>query len=159
MRSLYLVPLLLVACSRERTSPPRESGPHDQAAMTGGKPLHMRNCPSAVPSAKTTYSRTPDGVTVTITSADPEARARILALGQLQSWQQEPLTGLPHHTSMHSGPGNVGFCPIIHADTRVSYEPIAEGVRIHVAARSSRTVTKLQRATEARIRAGGFTSS
>ena len=72
---------------------------------------------------------------------------------------QKPMTAFPHHTSMHTGPGNLGFCPIIHADTRVSYEPIADGVRVHVTARSSRTVTKLQRATEARIRAAGFTSS
>lgn len=159
MRSTYLLPLFLVAaCSRERTSPPPEDA-HDQAALTGAKPLHMRNCPSAVPTARTAYTRTADGVTLMITSDDAEARARILALGQLQSVQQEPMTALPHHTSMHTGPGNLGFCPIIHADTRVSYEPIADGVRIHVTARSSRAVTKLQRATEARIRASGFTSS
>ncbi len=115
--------------------------------------MHMRNCPSAVRSAKTTATRTPDGIDLTITSDDPSARADIVTLAQLQRDQRAPIWFVPAHSGMHGGPGSLGRCPVIHADTTVTYQPLANGVLIHVAARSRGRVAALQQATEARVRA------
>jgi TusA-related sulfurtransferase len=113
----------------------------------------MRNCPSAVPSAKTTLARTAQGVELTITSDDEAARDRILALAQWHSTQREPIWGMPAHTGMHGGPGAVGFCPIIHVKTTVTHAEIPQGVRIRVTADTPSMVTFLQDATELRVRA------
>jgi hypothetical protein len=154
MTATHLVSIVLAvatwSCKTERE--PREH-PRPTAALTGSTPLHMRNCPSAVASAKTITSRTPSGIDLAITSADAKARARIVALAQLQSTQGDSLRLLPPHTSLHSGPGTIGRCPIIHADTAVTYETIPEGVTIHVTANRATDVAQLQKATEARARA------
>jgi hypothetical protein len=154
MRATHLVPIVFVvatwSCKAERES--REH-PRPTAAMTGATPLRMRNCPSAVASAKTIATRTVSGIDLTITSTDAAARARIVALAQLQSSQRDPVRLLPPHTSMHTGPGTVGRCPVIHADTGVSYELAPDGVTIHVAANRPTDVAQLQTATESRVRA------
>jgi len=98
-------------------------------------------------------ARTPSGIDLSITSDDVDARARIVALAQLQSTQRDPLRLLPPHTSLHSGPGTVGRCPVIHADTAVTYEKIPEGVKIHITANRATDVAQLQKATESRVRA------
>jgi hypothetical protein len=119
----------------------------------------MRNCPSAVPSAKTTSRPTVDGVEITVTSDDPEARRQIVALAELHSALRDPIRVMPEHTGMHSGPGTVGRCPIIHGGTRVSYDEAPNGVRIHVAARTNSMIRPLQTATAARVRALELPSS
>jgi hypothetical protein len=121
--------------------------------MTGELPKRMRNCPSAVPSAKTTSRPTVDGVEITITSDDPEARRQIVALAGLHTTLRDPIRVMPEHTGMHSGPGTLGRCPIIHAGTRVSYDEAPNGVRIHVTARTKSMVEPLQTATATRVRA------
>lgn len=155
MRAAYLCPLLLLAaCSREREPEPKQ---HVQpsAVMTGELPKQMRNCPSAVPSAKTTARPTTHGVEISITSDDREAQRRIVALANLQASFRDPITMMPPHTGMHSGPGTVGRCPIIHAGTTVRYEETPNGVRVHVAVadRAPNAIKRLQVATAARIRA------
>jgi hypothetical protein len=97
-------------------------------------------------------AKTSDGVDVTITSSDAAARRRIVELAAQQSALGGPLWPAPLHSGLHGGPGTIGRCPVIHADTTVTYELVPDGVRIHVAARSSSAVTKLQHATEARVR-------
>lgn len=127
--------------------------------MTGELPKRMRNCPSAVPSAKTTSRPTVDGVDITITSDDPQARRQIVALAGLHGVLRDPIRVMPEHTGMHSGPGTLGRCPIIHAGTRVSYDEVPHGVRIHVTARNQATIKQLQTATAARVRALEMPSS
>jgi hypothetical protein len=113
----------------------------------------MRNCPSAVASARTTATRTPSGVDIAITSDEPTARAKIVTLTRFHASLHDSLPGLGAHTGLHGGPGNIGFCPIIHASTRVTFEPTDDGVRVHVVAISPADVSKLQAATAARDRA------
>lgn len=151
MRSALLM-LVLVACStREDTESRVRHRP--RAMLTGTRPQRMRNCPSAVPSATTTATETVSGVDLVITSPDPEARAKIAALARQQATLHNPRWFFPQHSTLHGGPGGQGFCPVIHANTTVTWEPIGEGVRIHVAARGTDQITALQRATEARVRA------
>jgi hypothetical protein len=113
----------------------------------------MRNCPSAVISAETRSSPTRDGVDVFVTSNRMGAREEIISRAQRQAALPGPFPFVGEHTGHHGGPGDIGFCPIIHADTNVMVEPITDGVRIHVAARSRSQVSALQRATDARVRA------
>ena len=119
----------------------------------------MRNCPSAVASAKTVAQPTNSGIDVLITSNDPNAQQRIHALAELQSHPRDPISVMPAHTGMHSGPGTVGRCPIIHANTTVSVETIPDGVRVHVVANFPPDIAELQRATGDRVRTFSLPSS
>src|SRR6478672_7501314 len=144
MRAAYLcLPLALLACSREKEHEPRKEA-RPSAAMTGEMPKLMRNCPSAVPSATTTAMPTATGVNLTITSKNPEAQRKINALSQMHASFPAPLWGMPEHTGMHTGPGTVGQCPIIHAGTTITYEAMPEGALLKVAARSASEVRRLQ---------------
>jgi hypothetical protein len=95
--------------------------------MTGEMPRSMRNCPSAVPGANTIATPTSTGVTLTITASGPEAQRQIHALAGLHATLQAPIWGMPDHTGMHTGPGTVGHCPIIHAGTTITYEETPNG--------------------------------
>ena len=151
MRTAVLL-LVLVACStREDTESHAEHRP--RAMLTGTRPQRMRNCPSAVPSAVTTVTETVSGIDLVITAPDPDTRAQVASLARRQATLGNPRWFFPQHSGLHGGPGGQGFCPVIHANTTVTWEPIPEGVRIHVAARGTDQVTALQRATEARVRA------
>lgn len=155
MTSLKLAAIMILAgaCSRENTEgkPPPEVQP--EAALTGLRQQHMRNCPSAVPSATTTVTPTADGVSLTIISKDPDARRQILWRTIFQSMLGDPIPFLPAHSGLHGGPGTIGYCPIIHAGTTVTYNEIPEGVVVHVATNRPGEVQMLQRATENRARA------
>src|SRR5688572_27410157 len=107
MRSARFVVVLLgvVACSSETDSSKRDEPkrPHPGQAMSGKKPLGMRNCPSAVPGAITRVSRTADGVVVTITASDAEAQREIAARGERQvKFGGRRLA--PEHSGLHGGP-------------------------------------------------------
>jgi hypothetical protein len=146
---LVLASLLAVAgCSSEKPAHHERV----QTQPTGPLTLHMRNCPSAVPSARTTEQPTPDGVDVEITSHDAAARTQIVALTQVQTTQHAPLAALPPHTGTHAGPGTMGHCPLIRVGTDLTYEQIPDGVRVHVTARSQNDVALIQRATQNRVR-------
>jgi hypothetical protein len=152
MKARWLLPLMIAACSTEREPTPRA-----QPALSGERPQHMRNCPSAVPGAHTTTARTQNGIDVTITSPDPAVRAKIAALAQAESQRGDPLWFMAPHNGQHGGPGTIGFCPIIQTNTSVTYEPISDGVTIHVTTRGD--VRALQVATESRVRALALPSS
>jgi hypothetical protein len=152
MKSFALV-ILVGACSRDVSDTGPSSGEHPASSLSGTRPRHMENCPSAVATATTRARPTSDGVELTITAASDEARREIVSRAAHQAAMQEPRVKVPEHTGRHGGPGSIGFCPIIHANTIVTYEPTADGVRIHVAARSSDDVAALQRATDARVKA------
>lgn len=153
MRAVPLLVILLAtaACSNERKAAPREQ-PRPVSTLTGTQPKGMRNCPSAVPSAKTITAATDQGVDVLITSPDAEARKRILTLAELHGSLREPVPMLGEHNSMHGGPGTMGRCPIIHANTTVKLDPIPDGVRVHVTANNRDDISRLQQATDARVR-------
>jgi hypothetical protein len=150
MKSRLLVVLALAACSSDQAA---DDPPTPASTLTGKMPQHMRNCPSAVISAQTRSTPTRDGVDVFVTSSRMGAREEIVARAQRQAALAGPFPFVGEHSGHHGGPGDIGFCPIIHAGTTVSAEPITEGVRIHVAARSHADVAALQRATDARVRA------
>lgn len=130
-----------------------------ESTLTGRLPRQMHNCPSAVPSAKTSAVPTERGVDVVITAPEPEARQRILALAELHASQREPVAMLGEHNGMHGGPGTVGRCPIIHANTTLELDPIPDGVRIHVTANDKDDIQALQKATEKRVRTFALPSS
>ena len=150
MKAAYVaVALLAGACNAPEPGhePTAQNGP----PLSGARRLGMRTCPSAVVNARTTQTPTPDGVDVTITSSDPAAMAQIVARAQMHAAFGESLSALPPHTGMHSGPGKLGFCPIIHAQTIVTGEHLTDGVRLHVHAVNSAAVRDLQNATRERI--------
>lgn len=154
MRALPFLVLVLAATSCRRTERQHAGGEQSRptSTLTGTQPKGMRNCPSAVPSAKTTAIQTDKGVDILITSPEADARKHILALAELQSSQREPNPYLPGHNGMHGGPGTIGRCPIIHANTTVTMTPIPDGVRMHVRANAKEDVARLQQATEKRVR-------
>ena len=155
MPSLKLAAIMILAgaCSRETSEgkPPPQVQP--EATLMGQRPQHMRNCPSAVASAITKVTPTPDGVSLTITSKDPDARRQIVRLTAFQSMLSDPIWFLPAHSGLHGGPGTIGFCPIIHAGTTVTYKEIPEGVIVHVATKRPGEIQMLQRATATRASA------
>ncbi len=152
MRAAHLLlPVALVACST-KSQPEARQHPQPGAALSGTMPLHMRNCPSAVASARTTSTPTATGVDLDITTKDPVARRQLVELARVQRDLRDPVWLAPPHSGMHGGPGTIGHCPIVHAGTTVTYELIPDGVRIHVTARSPREVASLQQATDQRVR-------
>lgn len=152
MTARLAVFLALAACASDRDQS-SENPPTPTSTLTGKMPQHMRNCPSAVISAETRTAPTQDGVDVIVTSSRMGAREEILQRARRAAALNEPFPFVGEHTGHHGGPGSIGFCPIIHADTRVWVEQIPEGARIHVAARAPENVGALQRATDARVRA------
>lgn len=155
MKTLCVSAVLALGCQSHHDS----HRVQPRSELTGGMPLHMQNCPSAVPSAQTIATPTAAGVDISIISEDASARSQILALTQLQSAQGDPYGFAPAHTGTHGGPGTLGRCPIIHANTTVNYEPIEDGVLIHVVARDRGQLADLQRATDARVRTFATPSS
>jgi len=155
MRRLPLITILIVAgaCSPEASDGTARTYAPPQATLAGKKPQHMRNCPSAIEAAATAIQPTPDGIELTITSSDADARRQIVKLAELQSGQREPMRFMPEHSGLHGGPGTSGYCPVIHTGTIVTYREIPEGVTIHVMARFLDEVWLLQRATETRAHA------
>ena len=153
MRIVIASLLVLAACSSDRTDRDEHERHRPEALLTGTLPRHMQNCPSAVATATTSSARASDGVELTITSPDPAAQREIVARAFVHSWQGDPIARVTPHTGKHGGPGSIGFCPIIHADTIVTYSAIPDGVRVHVAARRPQDVPALQQATEARVAA------
>jgi hypothetical protein len=145
--------LVVMACTSNNDRNESQAQNRPRAMLTGNRPQRMRNCPSSVASATTTAVETVSGVDLVITSPDPGDRAELASRARRQATLGNPRWFMPPHTGMHGGPGAQGFCPVIHANTMVTWEPIPEGVRIHVAARGADQVTELQRATEARVRA------
>jgi hypothetical protein len=142
--------VVLAACSDRPADEDTETSPSGQ--LTGERPAHMRNCPSAVTGATTRATPTPDGVDVEITAPDPTAAKRIAELARLQASLTGPLLFPPYHSARHGGPGTIGYCPIIHQGTTVSAQALDNGARIHVAARSPYAIKMLQVETQKRIR-------
>jgi hypothetical protein len=126
------------------------------ALVDGARPQHMRNCPSAVPSAKTSVTATPTSVDILITAPDPDARRAVLARARYNAQLHEPRPmSLPFvlHTGFHTGTGRDGFCPVIHAGAAITVEGIPGGVLIHERPYDPGTTKALYDAVSARIAA------
>lgn len=110
----------------------------------------MMNCPSAVEGAQTRVVRTPAGVDVFVTAAEPEAEREIRKLAEYHA-RMDRFTDWPEHSGFHGGPGTLGHCPIIHDRTRITHSLIAGGAALHVTALHPEHVASVQHQTEQRL--------
>jgi TusA-related sulfurtransferase len=145
MRSVTLFAILASGCSLVE--------PEGAGLEVRGKREHqMANCPSAVPTARTTVRTLEDGVELLVTAREPHAQEDIRELAREHTRMGDPRSVVPEHTGMHGGPGTIGHCPIIHDDTIVTAVAVVDGVRIQVRARRSERIGALQRETLARAK-------
>ena len=105
----------------------------------------MANCPSALPTTATRIEDVPGGVSVTVTSPNPDIQHALHALAALHERIGSPQGPSYDHTGMHGGPGWIGHCPVIHNGTHVSYVRTKDGVRIEVRILPGHDVTALRR--------------
>lgn len=110
----------------------------------------MANCPSALASAVTHVSDIPEGVAVAVTVSDPESHRRLLALADRHA-RIGDAEGMPQHSGLHGGPGDIGHCPIIHFGTQVTFSQIPRGVRFYVRALGGVDVVALRGETRVRV--------
>jgi hypothetical protein len=110
----------------------------------------MANCPSALSSAVTHVSDIPEGVAVAVTVSDPESHRRLLALADRHA-RIGDAEGMPEHSGLHGGPGDIGHCPIIHFGTQVTFSQIPHGVRFYVRALGGVDVVALRGETRVRV--------
>lgn len=149
-----LAMVLVAACAHdEDRSAPTSDQLAPAATLTGTLPRKMRNCPSAVPGTTTRAVNTSAGVDLELTNDDPVALREIISRAELQSTQHGPRWFIPQHSGMHGGPGNIGRCPVIRANTDITYDPMERGVRIHILAREKAQTPELQQAVAARTHA------
>jgi len=161
---LAAIAFVAAACSNDTPSPSRtQTQPAHPPAqppvslLDGTRPLHMRNCPSGVAGAKTTFGASETGVDIVITADDPAARDAIVSRAQANAAATEPTMKMPHglvlHSGTHTGRGIDGFCPIMHTDTIVTVEEIPAGVIVHMQPRDNNALPALRDAVRARIQA------
>jgi len=110
----------------------------------GGLEHAMQNCPVAVAGATTRMTNTPSGVDLTITADDPASQRRIIELAALHERMGDPDTPAMRHTGLHGGPGGLGHCPVIHAETTVTFTRIRRGTVIHLRAVMPSDVPRVQ---------------
>jgi hypothetical protein len=110
----------------------------------------MANCPSALSSAVTRISDSPEGVAVGVTVTDPENYRRLITLANLHARIVGP-EGTLEHSGLHGGPGDIGHCPLIHNGTQITYSRIPNGVRFYVRALTGLDVAVLRGRTRARL--------
>jgi len=143
---------LIAACSPgDKPAPP--GTPPPSATLTGKTPLKMRNCPSAVAGTTTRATPTSKGIDLEITSDNPAAVREIVSRAELQTTLHGPYWFVPQHSGMHGGPGDIGHCPVIHANTDITYNQMGNGVRLHILARDKAQIPALQQAVTARTQA------
>jgi len=145
MRTTALIAFVVVACTPAPAQAPRHA-----TMQTGELEHEMANCPSALPSAITSVEDIDDGIAVTIKVTNPMWRDRLLELAHVHARIGGPESSVAEHTGRHGGPGVIGHCPILHAGTRVSFEPIPDGVRFSVFALPGRDLAGLRRETRER---------
>jgi len=111
----------------------------------------MRNCPSALAGATTRVIDTEDGVDLEITATDPVVLRQIIELAIVHEHLGHPNGAEAAHTGMHGGSGSVGYCPVIHVGTTVTYRRRSDGAVIHVHALEPEAVSKMQKAITERV--------
>jgi hypothetical protein len=162
MLRLVAIALACAGCQDHTNDQPPPSAslppavPKPSARLDGKRQQRMRNCPSAVPSAKTSVTSTATTVDILITAPDPDARRAVLARARYNAQLHDPVPmWLPFvvHTGLHTGTGGDGFCPVIHAATQITVEEIPAGVIIHEQPYDPGMVKDLYDAVAARIQA------
>jgi len=147
MRTIFLSALLL-GCASTPASPPSPLYP---SAPQGKLPRGMRNCPSALPGATTQVIATKDGVDLVITAPDPVVQRQIVELAIVHEHLGRPNPAEAAHNGLHGGPGNIGYCPVVHVGTTVTYLRLSNGAVIHIHATSPEAIPQLQRAITDRV--------
>jgi hypothetical protein len=137
MRYHLLLAFVLAACA---STPSHPAAPPPQGQLEHD----MRNCPSALAGAVTRLTNTPDGVDLEITASEPAIQQQIVDLARLHERMGLPGSSGVEHTGKHGGPGNIGHCPILHAGTTVTFDPLARGAVIHVVAMAPDDVLRVQ---------------
>jgi hypothetical protein len=118
--------------------------PPPLVAPRGEQEHAMRNCPTALAGVSTTLTNTAVGVDLQITTTDPAVRRRIIELARMHGHLGGADGSAPEHTGLHGGPGSIGHCPVIHADTNVTFTPLANGAVIHISAIVAEDVATVQ---------------
>jgi TusA-related sulfurtransferase len=139
MRTLPFLCFVVLGCASTSSTP---SYPSPQSSLKRG----MRNCPSALPGAATRVVDTKDGVDLEITATDPAVQQQIVELAIIHAHLGLPNSAEPAHSGMHGGRGDIGYCPILHVGTQVTFQRRAGGAVIHVHALAPAAVPQLQRA-------------
>jgi TusA-related sulfurtransferase len=146
MRALIL-PLVFAGCASTASGPEPTSYPTPQSSLHRG----MRNCPSALAGATTRVIDTEDGVDLEITATDPVVQRQIIELAIVHEHLGHPNGAEAAHTGMHGGRGDIGYCPIIHVGTMVTYRRRSDGAVIHVHALKPEAVSQMQKAITERV--------
>ena len=120
--------------------------------MTGARERHMEKCPSAMPGTKTTVTNTKNGVDLKITTNDAATQTRLEQLARFHSVMVIENPFAPRHSGMRGSSGAIGYCPIVHQDTVLSYTRVPNGVVIHVVTPPG-NVAHLQAQTASRLQA------
>lgn len=150
--SLFAAAACLFACSKA-APPPATKGSAEVASSLDGKREHgMLNCPSGVEGSNTQMQMSPKDVMLTITASDVSAQRKIVTLAHAHERTGDPHGGLINNGT-HGGPGTMGFCPIIHADTTVNVEEVSGGVIVHVRPNDPTQLETLRTAIAARVKA------
>lgn len=151
LTSTLVAAACLVGCAKSEP-PPAEQRAEIASTLDGKRTHGMLNCPSGVEGAVTEIHWRQDDVTLSITAADARAQRKIVTLSHNHERTGNPNGGLINNGT-HGGPGTSGFCPIIHADTTVRVEEVANGVVVHIRPNDPAKLAALRTATEARVKA------
>lgn len=146
MKRLVLA-LVIAGCGGSGSSRPAPAQP--TKSQTGEREHGMLNCPSAVATARTSVVATERGVDLVITAEAQVARDEIVRLVERAATMNGGV-GVAEHSGMHGGPGTIGYCPIVHEGTAVTFTPTPEGAVVHVQALAPENVAALQEETRAR---------
>jgi TusA-related sulfurtransferase len=120
--------------------------------MTGKQEHRMANCPSTVPSAKTSVENRKGGVALTVTGADAGAIKEIQRRANLQAnIAVQPARGAIEHTGEGTGSGQFGFCPGMEQGSSMTVDNLPDGARIVVRADNGGDVAKLRKSTRDRL--------
>jgi len=140
--------LVLAGCASTQSRPE----PAPQPSQPQGQLEHgMRNCPNALAGTTTNLTNTQDGVDLEITANDPAIQQQIVQLAMVQAHMGKPNKSEMEHTGMHGGPGDMGYCPIIHTATMVTFDEVKGGAVIHVRAQKPEDVSNLQTNIASRV--------
>jgi hypothetical protein len=126
--------------------------PSVHSNMQGSKQRQMINCPSAVPGANSSIRDTLDGYELSVTAKGTNAIEQI----RVRARSKHPVrdAGSPiEHAGEGTGGGEVGFCPLVHYEARVTVKDIEGGVRVHVQARDKSKVGELRARAKDRLEA------
>ncbi|MDB4970220.1 MAG: hypothetical protein JWN44_5909 [Myxococcales bacterium] len=143
--------LALVACSLVAPKTASAKTPTSQD-MTGKQEHKMANCPSTVPTAKTSIADSKGGVALTITGANAAAVTEIQRRAGVQvNIAVQPERGAIEHTGDGTGSGELGYCPGMEQGSVMTVDNLPDGARIVVLAHNRADVAGLRQRTRDRL--------